>query len=275
VETGDAWNTILRNAGNNPHIAWPAGADPASQLDRLRGEIDRVQDAILHHMETREAWETILRNATNEARLIWVAEAGAAADIAAPLVEAPLPVQNSISEPVHREEAVVAQQQIAQQEEVHVPVESVQLPELVHALEETTDPVAEISHAMQQAVAEPEVVELVAAKAPVAVASSPVPVESVQARCEDDSPTVGAQARQEAVQPAQTSVQAQELEATVVTAPEKVIETSPDGLHVWDFVGIKKQFGDFAKSVVSPEFWKTGNAEEPNSEEKFQSLGLS
>jgi hypothetical protein len=63
-ETKNAWDTILRNAGNESQAAYLDLAN--SQTARLDGEIEAAQEEIGRHTETKVAWDRIMRSAGSE-----------------------------------------------------------------------------------------------------------------------------------------------------------------------------------------------------------------
>lgn len=67
-ETKDAWDTILRNAGEDSQAKYLDLAN--SEKERLNGEIEAVRIEIRRHIESREAWESILRTDVSEPRVL-------------------------------------------------------------------------------------------------------------------------------------------------------------------------------------------------------------
>ncbi len=66
-ETKDAWDTILRNAGNDSFAAYRAFAN--SEAQRLNNQIESIQEKIQHHIQTRDAWEKVAHHTERQPRI--------------------------------------------------------------------------------------------------------------------------------------------------------------------------------------------------------------
>lgn len=67
IETRDAWERILRDAGVETH---PVCLNLAtSEKERLNGEIETVREKIRRGIETAKAWNVVKQNAGNESRI--------------------------------------------------------------------------------------------------------------------------------------------------------------------------------------------------------------
>ena len=67
IETRDAWEKILRDAGVETHAVCLNLA--TSEKERLNGEIETAQEKIRCGIETAKAWNVVKQNAGNESRV--------------------------------------------------------------------------------------------------------------------------------------------------------------------------------------------------------------
>lgn len=67
IETRDAWERILRDAGIETHTVCLNLAN--SEKERLNGEIETVREKIRCRIETVEAWNVVKQNTGNESRI--------------------------------------------------------------------------------------------------------------------------------------------------------------------------------------------------------------
>jgi len=67
IECKNAWDTLVRNAGNELQATYLGYANAGKE--QLDGKIEAAQEKISRRIEIREAWETILRIADSELRI--------------------------------------------------------------------------------------------------------------------------------------------------------------------------------------------------------------
>lgn len=67
IETRDAWEKILRDAGVETHAVCLNLA--TSEKERLNGEIETMREKIRCRVETAKAWNVVKQNAGNESRI--------------------------------------------------------------------------------------------------------------------------------------------------------------------------------------------------------------